>query len=91
LNGAALNHQSRLHGRDQCDDCRGLGCSILDLIVVHNAAAGQLSLGVGAGMPEMVIANDSSQHFFYVGDQNADMRAVDAKPQGYILLFQLPA
>ena len=67
------------------------GALFLTMIVVHNAAAGQLSLGVGAGMLEMVIANDSSQHFFHVGDQNADMSAVDAKPQEYVLLFQLPA
>jgi hypothetical protein len=77
---------------NQCDDCRGLGCPILDLIVVQNAAAKPVVTGVGAGIPEMAIAYDSSQRLSPSGDRSADIGAAVAspsRPRFYCFNFQL--
>jgi|ERR1700722_506281 hypothetical protein len=70
----------------------GLGCPILDLIVVQNAAAKPVVTDVGAGIPEMVIAYDSSQRLSPSGDRNADIGAAVAsssRPRFYCFNFQL--
>ena len=53
------------------------GALILGLIVVQNAAAKPV---VSAGIPEMVVANDSSQHFFPPRRSKAEIDAVVARP-----------